>query len=606
MSVAVTDEAQGERASTAHHVRALLRLLRPYRGLVLAAMLCGVVHQLTVLLTAATSAWLVGQAVTGASVAEMRGALVVLGVLMVPLALTPWLDSRLAHVAAFRSLVDVRGRLYDAFERLAPGGLIERRSGDLGATAISDVEQFEGFFAHTLSPLVVAATVPIAALTALLSFRWELAVVLAPALVLLATVPFWLRRRAEAEGARIRDTLGELNAEVVDTTQGLRELLTNDAGTRQLARIAGRDRELLGAKVAHARRGGIEQAATDLLAFGGLLSVLVTAAYLVADGRLDRSLLSVAVVLALAAFVPVAAVTDAVRDLHIVLAAAGRIERILTTPAPVDDLVDEPPPGPIATDVRFDGVTFRYPGATTDATTDVSFEIGTDETVALVGHSGAGKSTCAHLLLRLWDVQAGAVLIGGHDVRAFPRARLRELVSHVPQDVHLFDTSLRENIRLARPAASDGEVTEAARAAQVHEFIASLPDGFDTRAGELGSRLSGGQRQRIAIARALLRDAPILVLDEAVSNLDAESEQEVTLALSRLRAGRATLVIAHRLSTIRSADRVVMLDGGRVVASGTHDDLLVGTPAYRDLLAQQLAFATQPAAPSPDLLKGPP
>ncbi|MEX5635694.1 thiol reductant ABC exporter subunit CydC [Parafrankia sp. FMc2] len=587
------EPAETAAAGRGARLRPLVALLRPHRGIFAVAVTAGVAHQLATLGAAATGAWLVGRAVTGSPGSELRTGIAVLAVLAVAAAVLAWTETQLAHVGAFRVLATVRGMIYDAFERLAPGGLQRRRTGDLGASAISDVEQLEGFFAHTLSPVVVAATVPPTALVTLAVMRWELAVALIPALVGLLTVPRWLRRRSEATATQLRHSLGELSADVVDTVQGVRELLAHNAGERALNGLAEREGDLSAAKAVHGRRAGTEQAVTDLLSFVGLVAVLATAAHLVSAGELPRHLLSVAVVLALAAFVPIFAVVDTTRELDVILAAAARIESILTAEAPVEDRATTAPALPAAPDVTFERVSFRYPGAGVDAVADVSFTVTAGETVALVGHSGAGKSTCAHLLMRFWDVASGCVLVGGHDVRDLPQAMLREAVTHVPQDVHLFNLPVRENIRLARPDATDADVERAARDAGAHGFIVALPEGYDTAAGELGALLSGGQRQRIAIARALLRDAPVVVLDEAVSNLDAHSEVEVAAALTRLRRGRATLVIAHRLSTIRGADRLVVLDCGRVVATGSHDELIARGGTYLDLISTQVDFAEE-------------
>jgi len=590
--MAADERDGGQRAGLRAQLAPLVALLRPHRRVFAAAVAAGVAHQLVVLAVAGTGAWVVGRAVTGASAAELHAGIVALGALVAPLALLPWVDSQLAHLGAFRVLVTVRRQLFDAVERLAPGGLVRRRAGDLGSAAVADVEVLEGFFAHTLSPVVVAATVPPAAVAALAVIRWELALALAPALAALATVPRWLRRRAEAEARRMRAALGELSADVVDSVQGLRELLANGAERRQLDKLAEREATLSEAKLAHARRAGAEGAATDALSFAGLLAVLLTGAHLVGEGALPPALLPVAVVLALASFVPVAALVDTLRDLHLVLAAADRIGAILASPPPVaDDVGAQAPPSPVAPRVAFEDVSFRYPGAAADAVAGVSFTVGEGESVALVGHSGAGKTTCAQLLLRFWDPGAGRVTIGGHDVAAMPQSSVRDLVAHVPQDVHLFNASIADNIRMARPGATDAEVAAAARAAHAHEFIRALPGGYGASAGELGGRLSGGQRQRIAIARALLRDAPVIVLDEAASNLDAESEDEVAAALAALRPGRAMLVIAHRLSTIRNADRVVVLEAGRVVEAGAHVELLARGGAYSALVGPQVELA---------------
>ena len=215
---------------------------------------------------------------------------------------------------------------------------------------------------------------------------------------------------------------------------------------------------------------------------------------------------------------------------------------------------------------------------------DVSFSVGAGETVALVGPSGAGKSTVLALLLRFFDPQAGTVLVGGHDIRTMALADLRSLVAVTFQDTYLFHRSVRDNLLMARPGATTGDVEAAARDANVHDFIAALPDGYDTVVGERGARLSGGERQRLAIARALLADAPILVLDEPTSSVDAASEALIARALGRVAAGRTTLVIAHRMSTLQRADRVVVFDAGRIVATGSPADLSPDAAGFAHLV----------------------
>ncbi len=573
---------------TPARLRSLVRLLGPYRTLIGAAAAAGIGHQAVVLGTATTAAWLVGRSITGARADELHGGLVFLAILVIPVALLPWLESFLAHVAAFRVLADIRSRVYGAFERLAPAYLLERRSGELGATAIADVEALERFFAHTLSPLIVASVVPGAALIGLAAIHWALALGLAPFVVLLVSVPYWMRRRAHAQGDALRARLGALNAEVVDLIQGLREILMFSAERQRLARLEKEDASLLTAKAAHSRRAGLEHAGTDAIAAVGVLVVLIVGAVLVSRGALAPALLPVAVILAAASVVPVASVLDVVRDLNMAGAAAERVLGILRAPPTVMDHVGARLEACLAPHLQFEGVMFRYREDLPRAVDGATFEVRPGEAVALVGPSGAGKSTLASLALRLWDVEDGAITVLGQDVRALPQEALREMVTLVPQDTYLFNTTLRENIRLGAPNADDAAVEAAARAAMAHGFISALPAGYDAVVGELGRRLSGGQRQRIAIARALLRDAPVLIMDEAVSSLDAASEQELTAAMAEARRGRTSLIVAHRLSTIRAAERLVVMDRGRVVEQGTHDDLVAKGGFYARLVSSQL------------------
>ena len=237
-------------------------------------------------------------------------------------------------------------------------------------------------------------------------------------------------------------------------------------------------------------------------------------------------------------------------------------------------------------DVRLEHVWFRYGGVDTWALEDVDVEIPAGTTTAIVGETGAGKTTLGYLVSRLYDVTEGRVTVDGIDIRELTFASLASAVGVVSQETYLFNASVRENLRFAKPNANDAEVEEAARAAQIHELISSLPEGYETVVGERGYRFSGGEKQRIAIARAILRNPPILVLDEATSALDTQTERMVQEALARLVEGRTTIAIAHRLSTIRDADQIVVLDGGRVVEIGTHDELLARGGRYAALAAR--------------------
>ena len=279
--------------------------------------------------------------------------------------------------------------------------------------------------------------------------------------------------------------------------------------------------------------------------------------------------------------------------------AAGATERLfelldtqpaLAAQAPVIAL-----PSRLKGAIRFEGVGFTYPSRPQTPVLDaVSFSIDPGERVALVGPSGAGKSTIFALVLRFYDVTAGRILIDGADIKHCDPLALRRAMAIVPQDPVIFSGSVTDNVRFGRPEATDAEIHEACAAAHALEFVERLPQGFDTDLGERGVKLSGGQRQRISIARALLADRPILLLDEATSSLDAESERQVAGALERLERGRTTLVIAHRLATVRNADRIIVMDGGRIHAMGTHHELLRDSPLYAHLA--RLQFIAEAAA----------
>jgi ATP-binding cassette subfamily B protein len=325
------------------------------------------------------------------------------------------------------------------------------------------------------------------------------------------------------------------------------------------------------------------------LIFAGIVGVLWVGARDVADGRMTIGELVQFVIYAILVAGAVGALTEIWGEVQ---RAAGATERLVELLGLTDTVADParpvPAPALASSEVRLEGVTFRYPTRPDrSALEGVDLTVRPGETVALVGPSGGGKTTVIQLLQRFWDPQEGRVTIGGTDLRAMSREALRRQIALVPQDPVIFADTARANIRFGRPDASDAEVEAAARAAAAHDFLMRLPEGYDSYVGERGVMLSGGQKQRIAIARAILRDAPLLLLDEATSALDAESERAVQEAVERLARGRTTIIVAHRLATVKRADRIVVLDQGRVVAEGTHDALVAEGGLYARLARLQ-------------------
>lgn len=500
-----------------------------------------------------------------------------------------------SHDATFRILARVRVRFYERLEPLAPARLMERRSGDLLSRITGDVDELQNLYLRGLHPLLVAALTTLLAGGFLYLFSPSLALV---AVAMLAGagigVPLLVRALSRGLGRRELALQSELRSRLVDGVQGLGDLLAAGREGDQRRRVEELDGELGTVQRRGSLIDGLQRALGEALPGLAALAVLALAAPLVVSGEIRGVYLAALALVAMGAFEAIGPLGDALRATGKSLAAADRISEITGEEPRVVDPADPLPVG-AEPRVEFERVSFRYSEGETPALSQVSFTVEPGSRVAVVGPSGSGKTTVAHLLLRFWDPEGGKVRLGGHDVRGYRQEDLRENIGLVSQGTHLFNDTLQGNLLLAKPDATDGEIENAVETARLSEVAKELPYGLDTLMGEQGGRLSGGERQRLSVARTLLRDPPVLVLDEATADLDAATERELREAFASIAHGRTTIQITHRLVGMEEMDEILVMDAGRIVDRGSHEELIQRHGLYRRMVEVQREMLTEVA-----------
>ncbi len=538
----------------------LSALVKPLAGFMVLAIIMGVIGNLCAAFITVLGGYAILDALNISTGFSMLTAFILAGIFALLRGILRYAEQSSNHYIAFKLLALIRDRVFVALRRLCPAKLEGKDKGNLISIITSDIELLEVFYAHTISPIAIAIVFCVVMVVFISMYSIVLGMIALAAYVTVGVIiPIAVSKISGSDGENFRKKSGELSTFVLDSLHGISELIQFGGGKKRCDEMSEKTEDLLKTEKNMKQKTGTNMAVTNTVIFAFDIILLITAAFLYQSGTVGFDGVIIPVIALMSSFGPVVALANLGSTLQNTFAAGNRVLNILDESPVVEEITGKK-------DVAFNGakaenVTFAYGDEI--ILNDVSADIKENSVVGIIGKSGSGKSTLLKLLMRFWQIQKGDIKISDTSIEDINTSNLRDIESYVTQDTHLFHDSIKNNLKIAKLDATDDEIISACKKASVHDFIMSLPNGYDTMVGELGDTLSGGEKQRLGLARAFLHNAPLMLLDEPTSNLDSLNEAVILKSLNEERDNKTVVLVSHRESTMKIADTVYCVENGR-------------------------------------------